>query len=47
MSEETAKKYAEKVGAKIIFTSAATGEMVEDAFTDLISHIVEGFEKIQ
>ena len=41
ISDEVATKYAEKYNAEILFTSAATGEKVEESFKELIMSIVK------
>jgi small GTP-binding protein len=44
ISEEEAKTYATKYGINIIYTSAATGEAVEQAFLELVISIIDGIE---
>ncbi|MHA1746731.1 MAG: Rab family GTPase [Promethearchaeota archaeon] len=41
VAEEVARKYAAKYNAEILFTSAATGEKVEDSFKELIMSIIK------
>ena len=41
VAEDVARKYATRYNAEIIFTSAATGEQVEDAFKELIMSIIK------
>jgi len=41
VAEDVAREYAKRYNAKIIFTSAATGEKVEDSFKELIMTIIK------
>lgn len=41
VAEDVAREYAKKYNAKILFTSAATGEKVEEAFKELIMTIIK------
>lgn len=41
ITEQQARKYADKYKMDIRFTSAATGEKVEAAFIELIQHIID------
>ncbi len=43
VSKEQAKRYADKYGIDLVYTSAATGERVEKAFLDLVISIIDSF----
>ncbi|MHA1601705.1 MAG: Rab family GTPase, partial [Promethearchaeota archaeon] len=44
VEQADAEEYAKKYGFKLIWTSAATGEKVEEAFIDLVTEIIKHLE---